>query len=78
MPDATLTPRNAFMVWYRHLARPQIDNTLRAIEDGKLLHLGIDPAVVRFYFPLVVGLEDLPMTRPIYRKAERISKKPDC
>jgi len=46
----------------------QIDNTIKAIEAGKLLHLGIDPAVVRLYFPLVVSLEDLPMSRPIYLK----------
>lgn len=46
----------------------QIDSTVNAIEAGKLLHLGIDPAVVRLYFPLVVTLEDLPMNGVIYRK----------
>src|SRR5439155_21542420 len=46
----------------------QIDNTVRGIEAGKLLHMGIDPAVVRLYFPVVVTLEDLAMNRVIYRK----------
>lgn len=46
----------------------QIDNTVNAIEAGKLLHLGVDPAVIRVYFPLIVTLEDLPMNRVIYRK----------
>lgn len=49
----------------------QIDNTIREIEGGRLLHLGIDPAIVRAYYPLVVTLEDLPMTRPIYQKVLR-------
>lgn len=46
----------------------QIDNTVRAIEAGKLLHLGVDPAVIRSYYPVIVTLEDLPMNRAIYRK----------
>jgi hypothetical protein len=46
----------------------QMDNTVKEIEAGKLLHLGIDPAVIRLYFPVLVTLEDLPMNGVIYRK----------
>jgi hypothetical protein len=53
----------------------QIDNTVKAIEAGKLLHLQIDPAVIRVYFPLLVTLEDLPMSRPIYRKVREDIEK---
>lgn len=46
----------------------QIDNTIKACEDGRLTSLGIDPRWVRTYFPVIVTLEDLPMNRVIYRK----------
>lgn len=46
----------------------QIDNTVNAIESGRLRPLEIDPAYVRLYFPLIVTLEDLPMFPAIYRK----------
>ena len=48
----------------------QIDNTVREIERGKLVHVGIDPTKVRRYFPLIVTLENLPLTRPIYQKVK--------
>lgn len=48
----------------------QIDNTIREIERGKLAHLGIDPARVRRYFPLITTLENLPLTQPIYQKVK--------
>lgn len=46
----------------------QIDNTIQACEAGRLKHLGIDPRIIRAYFPVIVTLEDLPMNRVIYRK----------
>jgi len=46
----------------------QISNTIDAIESGRLVHLGIDPNRIRSYFPLIVTLEHLPMSRVIYRR----------
>jgi hypothetical protein len=47
----------------------QLDDTIQAIERGELTAVGIDAASIRRYFPVIVSLENLPITPPIFDDA---------
>jgi len=47
----------------------QMDDTIQAIERGDLRSIGIDPAAVRRYLPVVVTLENLALTPLIFDPA---------
>jgi len=47
-------------------AARQMHATIDAIEGGALRALGLDPAHIKAYFPVIVSLERLPLRGPIY------------
>ncbi|MEE9254049.1 MAG: hypothetical protein V3U43_03885, partial [Pseudomonadales bacterium] len=49
-------------------AAEQIEDTVQQIEAGRFVDLGLDPARLRVYLPLVVTLEDVPVIKPVYEK----------
>jgi hypothetical protein len=53
-------------------AAQQLDDTIQGIEQGDLSPAGIDARAIGRYFPLIVSLENLPMTPPVFDEAVRL------
>ncbi len=49
----------------------QLDATIRAIEWGEFRALGLNPDVLRRYYPVTVALDDVAMNAVLYRWIER-------
>ncbi|CAA9370033.1 MAG: hypothetical protein AVDCRST_MAG68-5431 [uncultured Gemmatimonadetes bacterium] len=47
-------------------AAQQIDSTIHAIRRGALASEGVDPAIIRAYYPVIVTLEEFTMNRLVY------------